>query len=436
MFPIKNFFLLIFSILVIILARVTVLSGWTLFSEILFSIFTFSAVSIFCLKLYDKVLSRVLFLGFLLRGFLAYLQRFVLMLPDSTADAVGFERGAWRTAEAWLAGTDAGVKMTGSGYYTRFLAWLYYFFGRVPLAAQFINVLLGTFLIFIVYKTVLVLFDEKRTARIAAFVTAFFPAYNLYSAITMREQFIVFPLAMSFAFFSYWLKKDKLRYFILALLFCFISGIYHGGVVFIAAGYLFVFSFYRHNSQKWVLSKRVVLGLFLGVFYFYLFFNNFHFKVPKYEEVTYETLGGHVVRSSRDRAAYLTDLVPKNRFDILLQTPIRVGYLFFAPFPVHIKNSVDVAGFLDAMLYLFLFVLFFRGIWMLGKRNKIYPFLFLFILGLFSVPFAWGTSNYGTGLRHRQKIAFLLIIPASFSLARIKRKRVVNNHKEKHFGTD
>ena len=136
-----------------------------------------------------------------------------------------------------------------------------------------------------------------------------------------------------------------------------------------------------------------------------------------------EQLKGHVSRASRGRAAYLKGIVPHNKVDILWQTPIRSFYMLFSPFPSKITDIQDITGVLDSFLYIFLFIFFFKSMWLIREKNKALILAFFLILVTFCGPFAWGTSNYGTAIRHRQKIVFLLIIGASFSLAQIKQKQ-------------
>jgi hypothetical protein len=400
-------------------------------TEVFFSILIFLGVLFFCLKLQDKKLSLIVLAGFLLRSGLAFYQRFIGYLPDSTADAMRFERNAWQAAEAWLAGTEAGVKLAGSGYYTRLIAWLYYLLGRVPLAAQFVNVLLGTLVIFIVYKTALVLFENKKAAHIAALITAFFPTLVLYSAITLREAIVVFSLAFSFYCFSRWLKGGRVINVLSALALIFISSIYHGGVVYIGGAYLIVLSFYRPQDKKWLLlSRQLVLGIVLGVVYFSLFFNFFGSKALTPAEITPERLARHATKTSKDRGAYLEETAPETHTDIATQTLSRTVYLFFSPFKV--RDRIDYLGVFDTSLYIALFVLSFIAIIKLWKKNKALVLTFLLMILFFAGVFSWGASNYGTAIRHRQKIVFLLIIMASYSLAVIDRKRLLPAIKNSH----
>jgi 4-amino-4-deoxy-L-arabinose transferase-like glycosyltransferase len=390
-----------------------------IYTEVFFSVLIFLGVLIFCLRYPDKKFSLIILSGFLLRSGLAFFQRFIAYLPDSTADAMSFERNAWQAAEAWFAGTEATVKLTGSGYYTRTIAWLYYAFGRVPLIAQFINVLMGTLVIFIVYKTALILFEKKKAAYFAAVLTALFPTLNLYSAITMRESVVILFLALSFYCFSCWLKRGKVKNVLMALILIFISSIYHGGVVYMGGAYLFFFSFYRPQDRRWLFfSRQLILGIASGIVCFSLFFSFFGNKALTPAEITPETISRYVTKTSKGRAAYLENSKPGTYADIAAQMAPKAVYLFFSPF--HVRMKIDYLGVFDALLYFILFILSFIATIRLWKKDKAIVLVFLLMMFFFTGPFAWGVSNYGTAIRHRQKIAFLLIIMASYSLAQVK----------------
>ena len=131
-------------------------------------------------------------------------------IPDSGADALTFERLGWQTAEAWLDG-EIAPSLSGPYLYSLLIGVLYYLFGRIPLVAQFTNVLLGTFTVYFTWKLALLISKGRSPALIATLIAALFPTLNLYSAITMRESAIVFFTALSiYCFFFLWLQRGRL----------------------------------------------------------------------------------------------------------------------------------------------------------------------------------------------------------------------------------
>jgi 4-amino-4-deoxy-L-arabinose transferase-like glycosyltransferase len=419
----NNIFLFLgISALTVIIGLVSIIKGSD-FVGIFFSAFLFLGLFVFFAKYPDQTLSKIILLAFILRSGLAYFQRFIAPLPDSLKDAVAFEARAWEAAEAWIYGGEA-IQLTGAYYYSQIIAWFYYLFERTPLVAQFLNVFLGTLIVFIVYKITRELFQGKKTAHIAAGIAAVFPTLNLYSAITMREVVIVFFLTLSFYFFARWIKNGKGKDCLLSLIFVFFSSIFHGAIILIGFTYIFFFIFYKPRKKRWVvISRQLVTGGVLVIIVFSLFYGYFHTKIPRVSEFTPERLERRLKIISAGRAQYLEGMVPKTYFDIVWQTPIRIVYFYFAPFPWQIKELLDVVGFIDILLYLFLFIFFFKSLNQIRKENKALFIALLLILIVFSITFAWGVSNYGSSLRHRQKIVFLLIIMASYSLSFVNWKK-------------
>ena len=103
---------------------------------------------------------------------------------------------------------------------------------------------------------------------------------------------------------------------------------------------------------------------------------------------------------------------------MLLQTPVRMIYFFYTPFVWMISTAADIVGLFDALLYIFLSIYAFKGLAYLWCKDKLLFWAIVSILLVFLVVFAWGTSNYGTAIRHRQKIVWFLTIPAAIGLAR------------------
>lgn len=132
---------------------------------------------------------------------LALFNTYVMPLPDSGTDARAFERLGWQVAEAWLMGADPH-SLYRAFIYSNWIGVLYFLFGRIPLVAQFTNVLLRTFTVYFTWKLALLITNSRRGALISALIIDLFPTSNLYSAITMRESFIVFfTVTSAYCFF-------------------------------------------------------------------------------------------------------------------------------------------------------------------------------------------------------------------------------------------
>lgn len=378
---------------------------------------TFFALSVFLFRCYDSTLRNILLLAFVTRIVLALFQTYVTPLPDSGADAITFEKLGWEAAQAWLNGNTA-PQLSGAYLYSALIGVLYYLLGRVPLAPQLLNVIIGILIVFFVYKLTLQIIPSLRSARVAAFLAAIFPTMNLYSAIIMRENIIVLLTVISVYCFLKWLNTDEILLMTVAVISLLGASALHGGMIVIGAVYIFFFSFYNPKKKSWIiLNYRLLLGAILMIASFSLFNSFLLNKLPNDISILFspEYLGSHTAGAARDRAAYLLGLTPHSFGDLIIQTPIRIIYFLLAPFPWMISSLIDLVGSIDAFLYLIFIIYGVRGLWYLKKVNKPLFCALLLLLIIFVVTFAWGTSNYGTAIRHRQKFVWLLISLASIS---------------------
>jgi len=118
------------------------------------------------------------------------------------------------------------------------------------------------------------------------------------------------------------------------------------------------------------------------------------------------------------RGAYLAGYYPGSTVDIVLQTPVRVIYFLFMPFPWKVSGLADFIGFIDVFLYAILIVYTAKAFRNLDKYGRFILLTILSVALVEIVVFAWGTSNFGTAIRHRQKVVCLLITMASIGIVK------------------
>ena len=111
--------------------------------------------------------------------------------------------------------------------------------------------------------------------------------------------------------------------------------------------------------------------------------------------------------------------------DLLWVAPLKFAYLLFAPFPWDVRALRHLIGLADGLMYMMLSLIcvrFWKPIWQNPQARVI-----LIVIVPLLVAFGIGTSNFGTGLRHRAKALAVLALLASPWLSRIslrsKRKK-------------
>lgn len=369
-------------------------------------------------KVKDSILRNILIIAFTLRTGLALFNAFISKLPDSGADAVSFERVGWEYTQAWNMGLEVSSR-SAAYIYSKIIGVIYFISGRVPLLAQFVNVLLGVLIVYYVYKIIIELGATKRSAQIGSVITALFPTLCLYSAITMRENLISFFTIVSVFYFFKWLNSGTVNKSVLAVAFLLLSSALHGAMILIGIVYAIFFIFYKAKIKKWrLVSKQTFFGIFIVILGIILFSSFLMNKIPGDLSLVFspDYMGGGVDRAARGGAAYLVGFTPNSILDIILQSPIRMVYFLLAPFPWMISSSGQILSLIDALLYLVLVFYSIRGFKYLKKYNNPAFWAVTLTLLIIIVTFAWGTSNFGTAIRHRQKIVWLIIAVSSLGI--------------------
>lgn len=399
--------------------------GTDLFGLFFISICCFIFMTIL-FKVKDPVLRNILIIAFALRTGLVLLQASILSLPDSTKDAMAYELTGWEHAKAWNTGLEANFTIThvASLIYSKIIGVIYFISGRVPILVQFVNVVLGVFIVYYVYKIIIELGATKRSAQIGSVITALFPTLCLYSAITLREAFISFFTIVSVFYFLKWLNNGKISKLVLSAAFLLLSSALFGAMIVIGVMYAIFFIFYEVKTKRWrLISKQGLLGLFmvtlvtLGIILFGSFLIN---KLPSDLRLVFspDYMSYKVNLAAKGGSAYLVGFTPNSTLDIFIQSPVRMVYFLLAPFPWMISSPGQILGLIDALLYLVLVFYSIIGLKYLKKYNN--PAFWAVILMLLIIigTFAWGVSNFGTAIRHRQKIVGLIIAVSSLGITR------------------
>ena len=96
-----------------------------------------------------------------------------------------------------------------------------------------------------------------------------------------------------------------------------------------------------------------------------------------------------------------------------------------------VRSPAHLLGVVDAALYLFLFWSLYRNGGAI-KQNRAVVILLVVVPALFLV-YALGVSNFGTAIRHRAKMApILLILAAGLRYLRRRRERKVQIARANH----
>jgi len=393
-----------------------------------FLIFCFGLLIVFVLGRSDRRLLTLLFVAYGLRLSLALIHAFVFSLPDSQADAITFERVAAELAnQGWIGWLHSFT--SGAYFYSWLVALFYILLGRSSIMAQLLNVLAGTITVYFVYKTSTVLWGRKYGLR-AGWLVSLFPLSLLYSAITMRESFMLMFFTLGLWGWVQSFVKPRMRFYIKATVGLFLATVLHtamiGGFFFFAVYVIFLmfcrlrYGFLlKSNFFLVIISFPIICVLLIkgiGLDYIYALILNHKNPVSFVES--------YLKHAARGRALYLPHLIPHSWEDLLWMTPLRMIAFLFSPL-WSLRSMKDFLGFLIALIWLF-YILY------LAKCLKYYLKTFSWTRWFFAVFLAmWtmlslGVSNYGTALRHSLKLlpTVLIMVPYPGAIFLRWRKRV------------
>ncbi|HEX8431844.1 MAG TPA: hypothetical protein VF625_11165, partial [Longimicrobium sp.] len=277
-----------------------------------------------------------LFVAFAMRAGASLLHAYVMPLPGAGLDAVGFEEIGY----AWSRLSWNGLMnsfSSGALLYSWLIAVMYWFTDRSPLMIQVVNAFLGTLVVYNVFLTTRLVWGEVP-ARRAAWVAALFPTMVLFSAITLRELMVGYPLTLAALWFARWRLSDRVGWVIATVGALAVAIAFHTVIVG-AIGYVAIAVMARSlgsaargklgSSAKALIGVAVVAGM-LGA----VILTGWGAYGPAYWLTVlsnFDPVRGHQGGGYLDRTDYLRWLVMNSPLDLVWQLPIRLVFFLFMP---------------------------------------------------------------------------------------------------------
>jgi len=353
-------------------------------------------------------IQNILIIAFIIRFVLLLVNNYIFILPQGGGDAIGFESRAYLISISDYSEINlVDILSSGVRLYNLLISFVYYIIGRHPIILGLTNVSLGTYLVYLVYRATLLLWNNRTNAIKAAWFTTFFPLLMVESALILRElPIMVASMLGIISFIKFWKYNQKTKIFGF-IIFTFIAALFHSGVLFIFIGYILFINFQAKGSNfftKIFSIALVVLALYI---------------------MNETGIGTNKIGGSFDKSIEL--LQKREQYDVhggshypewmrlsgnnmdLVKIPVRyITFLFSPLIPWLVRSLWHSVGLIDAILYLLMF-------YVILKNRKIFKFnetakaVFVMIL-LTALVFSLGVTNVGTAIRHRAKIAPLLIV--------------------------
>lgn len=298
-------------------------------------------------------------------------------------------------------------------HYTLFLRELIALIGHNRIVLEYFNVIMSL-LSMIFFKKCLLMINENNKKRIlfALSIFAFAPTNILLSIALLRETTMILLNILSLYSFIKWYKGSNQSYFLLSLLLIFLSSWFHSGMLLAVIGYSVFYVIYSRGLKKITFHRNTFISLLLIVIIIAVLYRIFGSSVTNYFEKI-KSLDDLTVQRNVGNTDYLTFINnTKSHLMIFLYTPIKIVYFYISPMIWDCKTSGTLFVFcFSSVIYIYLLMKLLKN----KSINKSLTIGIIIVLFFLSVTYAWGTSNAGTALRHREKLLPYLILLYSIS---------------------
>ena len=300
---------------------------------------------------------------------------------------------------------------SGSGWGMHYLvSSIYYVFGRNPLAAQAFCWVFGALIGPAVYICALRMFKNSRVARTAGVLTAFFPAFVIWSSQLLKDGLIIFLLVV--VIIAILQLQEKFSLASLAILVLGMFGIlslrfYIFYMVAIAVVGSFVIGL---SNNPGAIFRRTAILLIVGVGLTYL-------GVLRTASTEFQTYGSleRIQRSRLDLArsgesGFGEDLDVSTTEGAITAIPIGFAYLMFAPFPWQATNVRQAITLPEVLLWWAMMPLLIFGIIYTIRHRLREAFPALFFSLMLTLAYSIFQGNVGTAYRQRTQIQVFLFM--------------------------
>lgn len=352
----------------------------------------------------------VAFCGRMLLLLLDLYGRHIFILPGSGNDTEMFHSSA-------LNFPNFGIM---DNPYSFFIGVIYSLAADQRIVAQYVNLLLSISTILIVMKIFEHFNITYHIKLLMLAIIAFIPNYLITSVILLRESLMIFLLAASLLYFVKWWKNNHLIYFVLSIVFVLLGSIFHSGVIANAVTYILVFILCNNRERKFKLNFNSTMAASIFIIIFMVFFNQysetFLGKFGDIEDVN--DITRRTTLAQDGGSAYEVGGEVNSFTDLLINSPIRIFYFITSPLPWYWRGLNDIIAFVfSAMFYFLSYVYSFKALKISQKGNaKSFIVVGLLLAILSAFIFAWGVSNAGTAMRHRDKFIVNYIVLLGLSL--------------------
>lgn len=393
-------------------------------SSNLFGIVFLLIIFFFLLLVPNKFLQikKILIVAFIIRALLVIIEQFGLArLPDGNSiasDAYSFVKFAKQFSDQKGLLVLADFYLQDSKLISRIISIFYTIFGDSVMIARALSVILGTSSVYLIYSLCLRIWNESSAEK-AAWLTAVFPSLVLYSAITLREVYIVFFLLISLIGVAKYFENKSIASLFQVIFGFYVLSLFHGPAA--LGGFVFLLYLILDKIKLFISKLKIfkinLSSLFLIIIFItpVILFINFNIKFPylgTFQDLTDLTNLKQVANYGfRGEASYPNWLAINENNELIIKTILRVVYFLYSPFFWDITKFSHAIVCIDGIFYFILTIYLIKNwpnIWANPTTR-----IFVLMLIAYLILYGFGTANFGQVFRHRSKFVVILILLAA-----------------------
>lgn len=370
----------------------------------------------------------IIWLGFALRILVCLIDIYgteFITIPFSGDDSMHF----YNTSVAYYHGDMSRIYTN----YPFIINAIYQIAGLNRFAAQYVNILCWCFCALIMQKSCKLLQIEKNLRIVAIGLLSIMPFHICISSILMRDLIVTLSIMLTTYCLLKWMKEGNYWNLFIGVLATVPVMLVHNCVLAMLGVLGIMAALYSPEKGKFCIEKKCIVILAfgtVGVLAIAL--------VPSLRNMIFTQIpifNGGLIEMINDRlhyfyvmtggSTYLLNEYVKNYWDLFVGTFQRIGYFLFSPVPWMWRGFSDIAGFLASVSMVLISTLLFVISFGYKKKDSYRTLLFMVIFFVSGI-FAWGVSNGGTALRHREKLLGVLILLGVYTL-----QLIINARKER-----
>ena len=374
------------------------------------------------------IMINVIILSIILKGYaktkneyfilwLAFVARIMIMLLDVYAPDIGINIHSGGDSVAYH-NTAVRIVLNGENFaignmYANLLSIIYNMFGVQILIGEYFNVLLSMCSIVLIKDILDSLPINQNSRMIGLVIMALGPNYILLSPITLRESVIIFLVTVSLSAFIKGWNNHKFKYVCVAIACSILGAMFHSGTIAMALAYGIIIVLYDRNSKKFTINLKTLLVGMIVIFCFttisIVIGDSIFGKFQRANEIM--DISNEASLAASGGSVYLENQRTGSITEMIINTPIRIVYFLIAPVPWLWRGFNDVVAFIfSTSIYLCAIAYMVKALRLKKCQNKNLVIMFLIMAIVSAIVFAWGVSNSGTALRHREKFLSVYVV--------------------------